>query len=68
MKSGRPNVNLLRTLSALGLTAVHGLGTEPPYKLHAKVSPVTGAQDDGEFLIIDMTKLAAATSTGTVTT
>ena len=39
----------------------------PPYQLHAKVSPTTGKQDDGEFLAVDMTKLPAATSTATVT-
>jgi hypothetical protein len=39
----------------------------PPYQLHAKVSPTTGKQDDGEYLSIDLTKLPAATSTATVT-
>jgi hypothetical protein len=38
-----------------------------PFTLHAKVSPTTGGQDEGEFLAIDMTKLPAATSTATVT-
>lgn len=38
-----------------------------PFTLHAKVSPATGKQDDGEFLAVDMTKLPAATSTATVT-
>lgn len=38
-----------------------------PFTLHAKVSPTTGKQDDGEFLAIDTTKLPAATSTATVT-
>jgi hypothetical protein len=41
--------------------------TTTPFTLHAKVSPTTGQQDDGEFLTIDMTKLPAATSTATVT-
>jgi hypothetical protein len=41
--------------------------TTTPFTLHAKVSPTTGQQDDGEFLAIDMTKLPAATSTATVT-
>ncbi len=39
----------------------------PPYQLHAKVSPTTGRQDDGEFLTVDMTRLPAETSTATVT-
>jgi hypothetical protein len=38
-----------------------------PFTLHAKASPATGRQDDGEFLAVDMTKLPAATSTATVT-
>jgi hypothetical protein len=41
--------------------------TTAPFTLHAKVSPTTGRQDDGEFLAIDTTKLPAATSTATVT-
>jgi hypothetical protein len=39
----------------------------PPYQLHAKVSPTTGVQDDGEFLAVDLTRLPARTSTATVT-
>jgi glutamate/tyrosine decarboxylase-like PLP-dependent enzyme len=39
----------------------------PPWQLQAKIDPATGQQDDGEYLVIDMTKLPAATSTGTVT-
>jgi hypothetical protein len=38
-----------------------------PFTLHAKVSPASGKQDEGEFLAVDMTKLPAATSTATVT-
>jgi hypothetical protein len=34
----------------------------PPFQLHAKTSPTTGQQDDGEFLVID-----AIRSTATVT-
>ncbi|MGI8330097.1 esterase-like activity of phytase family protein [Actinomadura scrupuli] len=41
-------------------------GTAPPYALHPKVSPATGRQDDGEFLVIDTTG-PAATTTATVT-
>jgi hypothetical protein len=41
--------------------------TTTPFTLHAKVSPTTGRQDEGEFLAVDMTKLPAATSTATVT-
>ncbi|GAB1644502.1 esterase-like activity of phytase family protein [Krasilnikovia sp. MM14-A1259] len=40
--------------------------TTTPFTLHAKVSPVTGRQDDGEFLAVDMTRLPAVTSTATV--
>lgn len=39
----------------------------PPYQLHAKVSPVTGKQDDGEFLQVDMNHLPAVVSSATVT-
>jgi predicted extracellular nuclease len=39
----------------------------PPFQLHAKVSPTTGKQDDGEFLVIDLSQLPAATSSTTVT-
>jgi hypothetical protein len=38
-----------------------------PFTLHAKVSPATGRQDEGEFLAVEMTKLPAKTSTATVT-
>ncbi len=38
-----------------------------PYQLHAKVSPTTGKQDDGEFLVVDLARLPAGTSTATVT-
>jgi hypothetical protein len=41
--------------------------SSPPFQLHAKDSPTTGRQDDGEFLEVDMAKLPAATSTATVT-
>jgi hypothetical protein len=43
------------------------VGTATPYRLRAKVSPVTGHQDDGEFLVVDTTRLPARTSTATVT-
>src|SRR5205823_2920027 len=43
-----------------------GTGTTPPYMLHPKVSPATGKQDDGEYLVIDTTK-ELTTSTATVT-
>jgi hypothetical protein len=48
---------------------INGLepGTATPYTLHAKVSPTTGEQDDGEFLTVDTSRLPAATSTATVT-
>lgn len=40
----------------------------PPFTLHVKVSPATPAvQEDGEILVIDTTRLPAATSTATVT-
>ena len=38
-----------------------------PFQLHAKVSPVTGKQDDGEYLVIDLTQLPASVSSATVT-
>src|SRR5262249_315472 len=38
----------------------------PPFQLHLKASPATGKQDEGEFLVIDLTKFPAATSTTTV--
>jgi len=41
-------------------------GDAPPYVLHPKVSPATGKQDDGEYLVIDTTK-EVTTSTATVT-
>jgi hypothetical protein len=41
--------------------------TTTPFTLRAKVSPATGAQDEGQFLAIDTRKLPAATSTATVT-
>jgi hypothetical protein len=41
--------------------------TAPPWQLQPKISPATGQQDDGEYLVIDMTKLPAGTSTATVT-
>ncbi|AHH95917.1 esterase-like activity of phytase family protein [Kutzneria albida] len=37
-----------------------------PYQLHVKSQP-NGRQDDGEFLVVDTTRLPAATSTATVT-
>lgn len=39
----------------------------PPWQLQVKLSPATGQQDNGEYLVIDTTKLPAATSTATVT-
>ena len=39
----------------------------PPYQLHAKVSPTTGQQDDGEYLLVDFNRLSEPTSTATVT-
>ncbi|RSM35670.1 esterase-like activity of phytase family protein [Amycolatopsis balhimycina DSM 5908] len=38
----------------------------PPYALHPKTLP-DGRQDDGEYLVVDTTRLPAATSTATVT-
>ncbi len=39
----------------------------PPFQLHAKLSPATGKQDNGEFLVIDLTRLPASVSSATVT-
>lgn len=41
-------------------------GDTPPFQLHAKTLP-NGAQDDGEYLAIDTTRLPVATRTATVT-
>jgi hypothetical protein len=41
-------------------------GDTPPFRLHAKTLP-NGAQDDGEYLAIDTTRLPAVTRTATVT-
>jgi hypothetical protein len=38
----------------------------PPFQLHAKTLP-DGSQDDGEYLLVDTTKLPAVTRTATVT-
>ncbi|MDN3356544.1 esterase-like activity of phytase family protein [Actinomadura sp. DC4] len=38
----------------------------PPFQLHAKTLP-DGTQDDGEYLLVDTTKLPAVTRTATVT-
>ena len=41
--------------------------TAAPFQLQAKADPATGKQDEGEFLVIDLTRLPAAGSTATVT-
>jgi hypothetical protein len=45
--------------------------TAAPWQLQAKIDPATGQQDDGEYLTIDLTKVATngttSTSTATVT-
>ena len=41
--------------------------TAAPWQLEPKISPATGQQDDGEYLVIDTSRLPAATSTATVT-
>jgi hypothetical protein len=55
--------------SDLGIAGV--TNTAAPWQLEAKIDPATGQQDDGEYLSIDMTKVAASgattTSTATVT-
>jgi hypothetical protein len=46
---------------------IDGLANDTaPYQLHAKALP-DGSQDDGEYLVVDTTRLPAATSTATVT-
>ena len=42
-------------------------GTTTPFQLHAKVSPATGVQDDGEVLAVNLARLPAPPSTATVT-
>lgn len=39
----------------------------PPFQLHAKTAPATGQVDFSEFIVIDLTRLPARTSTATVT-
>ena len=39
---------------------------EPPFSLHTKIDPTTGKQDDGEFLIVDRSRLPPVASTGSV--
>jgi hypothetical protein len=36
-----------------------------PYTLHEKVSPTTGKQDNGEYLVIDMTGVSASSTAAT---
>jgi hypothetical protein len=52
--------------SDFGVDGVSGTTPTPPYAPHAKTLP-NGAQDDGEYLAVDTTRLPAATSTATVT-
>jgi hypothetical protein len=51
--------------SDFGISGV--TSTAPPWQLQAKIDPATGQQDDGEYLVIDTTRLPAATATATVT-
>jgi hypothetical protein len=63
--------------SDFGLADFEGTGTNsasPPWTLVEKFSPVTGQEDNGEYLAIDMDRVsptagsdASNTSTGTVT-
>lgn len=39
--------------------------SSPPFQLHPKITPA-GVQDDGELLVVDLTRLPAATTTATV--
>jgi hypothetical protein len=39
--------------------------TTPPFQLKAKILP-NGTHDDGEYLVVDTSRLRAATSTATV--
>ncbi|GHE16117.1 esterase-like activity of phytase family protein [Streptomyces alanosinicus] len=52
--------------SDFGVDGVSAATPNPPYALHAKTLP-DGAQDDGEYLAVDTTRLPAATGTATVT-
>jgi hypothetical protein len=40
----------------------------PPFQLHAKTSPATGQQDDGEFLVIDAIRASATVTINVVDT
>jgi hypothetical protein len=61
--------------SDFGITAADfANGTTPPYTLEEKLSPVTGEEDNGEYLAVDMNRVTASggadasnVSTGTVT-
>jgi hypothetical protein len=50
--------------SDFGISGV--LNSAPPWQLQAKISPATGQQDNGEYLVIDTGKLPAVTRTATV--
>jgi hypothetical protein len=41
------------------------VSTTPPFQLKAKILP-NGAQDDGDYLVVDTTRIGEATSTATV--
>jgi hypothetical protein len=50
--------------SDFGISGV--TNSAPPWQLQAKISPATGQQDNGEYLVIDTRKLPAVTRTATV--
>ena len=53
--------------SDFGIAGISNPAGPTPYQLTPKTSPVTGEVDNGEFLVIDLSKLAAPLSTTTVT-
>ncbi len=60
------NQIVLSNDSDFGIGGATATTANAPYTLQAKTSPVTGQQDDGEYLSIDLTKLPAQISTATV--
>jgi hypothetical protein len=50
--------------SDFGISGV--TNSAPPWQLQAKISPATGQQDNGEYLVIDTARLPAVTRTATV--
>ncbi|CAN5759732.1 hypothetical protein BH10CHL1_BH10CHL1_25680 [soil metagenome] len=59
------NILVLSNDSDFGIDGVTNAAA--PFQLHAKLSPATGKQDNGEFLVVDLTRLPASVTSATVT-